>query len=492
MIKIQPVLAKAYSSYLTQKKIPVNLHRHYRKWLRYYLDFCQKYRAETADDESLAAFIVKLQEKNQSENLRQQAHHAVTIFYEMQVEHAENHTTAKPVVVYKAQYSEPAVNYSKEARNESACKLKGVEPANNKKRGLRTKRHQPADVSRSPEGHTLRKNRFADKEGDPPEKSGTDWSGLYNELERAIRVRHYSIKTLQSYRGYIRQFQSYTRSKPSEEITVEDVKAFLSYLAIERNVSASSQNVAFNSLLFFFRHVLGKEFGKVDGVVRAKRKPYIPVVLSRDEVDKVIGCMKYPRSLVVKLLYGCGLRLFECIKLRVQDFNFDLGILTIHDGKGKKDRTVPIPETLKDELKKHLDAVIRLHQSDVEAGYNGVFLEGRLDKKYKNAPSELVWQWFFPAPTLTLVPETGERKRYHIHASRIQKALRRAVKTAKIPKRITAHTFRHSFASHLLQANYDIRTIQELLGHSDVRTTMIYTHTVKSRTIKEVKSPLDF
>ena len=215
-------------------------------------------------------------------------------------------------------------------------------------------------------------------------------------------------------------------------------------------------------------------------------------VLSRDEVDKVIGCMKHPRSLVVKLLYGCGLRLSECVRLRIQDFDFDAGILTVHDAKGKKDRTVPLPETIKDELKKHLEAVINLHQQDLDSGYDGVFLEGRLDKKYKNAAKELVWQWFFPAPTLTLVPETGELKRYHIHATRIQKALRRAVKTAKIPKRVTAHTFRHSFAGHLLLANYDIRTIQKLLGHSNVRTTMIYTRTVKSPTIKEKKSPLDF
>ncbi|MEA2084835.1 MAG: integron integrase, partial [Thermodesulfobacteriota bacterium] len=323
-------------------------------------------------------------------------------------------------------------------------------------------------------------------------KSGADWTGLYTELERVIKIRHYSPKTLQSYRGYVRQFQGVTKSKPPELLTVEDVKDFLSYLAIERKVSASSRNLAFNGLLFLFRHVLGKEFGKVDGVVRAKRKPYIPLVLSRDEVDKVIGCMKHPRSLVVKLLYGCGLRLSECVGLRVQDFNFDTWILTIHDGKGKKDRTVPLPETMKDELKKHLAEVINLHQQDLDSGYDGVFLEGRLDKKYKNAAKELVWQWFFPAPTLTLVPETGELKRYHIHATRIQKALRRAVKTAKIPKRVTAYTFRHSFAVHLLLANYDIRTIQELLGHSDVRTTMIYTHTVKSRTIKERKSPLDF
>ncbi len=464
MINLPPKLSSAYNGFLVKKGISQKLHPFYRKWLRYYLDFCQKYRSGLSNGNSLSSFIAKLREKKQSEFMQKQARQAVTFFHEMQADsqkidendrRGEAGTFGEKVTVTRPN------NRHHEEREENVVQ---------RKIGNKT----------APDGEGL------------PKKSGADWTGLYNELERAIKIRHYSPKTLQSYRGYVRQFQGFTRSKVPELLAVADVKDFLSYLAVKRKVSASSQNLAFNGLLFLFRHVLGKEFGKIDGVVRAKRKPYIPVVLSRNEVDKVIGCMKYPRSLVVKLLYGCGLRVSECVKLRVQDFNFDAGILTIHDGKGKKDRTVPLPETLTDELKKHLKAVVRLHQQDMDSGYNGVFLDGRLDKKYKNAAKELIWQWFFPAPTLTLVPETGELKRYHIHTSRIQKALRRAVKTAKIPKRVTAHTFRHSFASHLLLANYDIRTIQELLGHSDVRTTMIYTHTVKSRTIKEMKSPLDF
>jgi site-specific recombinase XerD len=196
--------------------------------------------------------------------------------------------------------------------------------------------------------------------------------------------------------------------------------------------------------------------------------------------------------LIAKLLYGCGLRLFECMNLRVNDLNFDTGILTVHDGKGKKDRTVPLPEKIIPELKDHLEFVISLHQEDLKSGYAGAFLPNRIEKKYKNAARELVWQWFFPAKTLTFVAEKNEFRRYYLHKTHVQKAIKRAVNTANIPKRASAHTFRHSFASHLLQANYDIRTIQELLGHSDVRTTMIYTHTVKSVTIKDAKSPLDF
>lgn len=206
----------------------------------------------------------------------------------------------------------------------------------------------------------------------------------------------------------------------------------------------------------------------------------------------ILDNLSYPYDLVVKVLYGCGLRLFECMKLRIHNFNFDAGVLTVHDGKGKKDRTVPLPKSIRDTLMMHLEKVIELHQKDMDAGYAGAFVDGLLEKKFKNVGKELAWQWFFPAKTLTLVPEEGEYRRYHLHESHVNKAIRAAARKAKIMKRVSSHTFRHSFATHLLQANYDIRTIQELLGHSDVKTTMIYTHCVPSRTVKEAKSPLDF
>jgi len=266
----------------------------------------------------------------------------------------------------------------------------------------------------------------------------------------------------------------------------------LTFLAVHRKVAASTQNQAFNALLFFYRHILKNEFGELKDVARAKRRHYIPVVLSREEVDRIIERLRGPYDLVASLLYGCGLRLSECLNLRVGCFHFDTGILTVHNGKGQKDRTVPLPEKIMPELKAHLESVMDLHQEDLGAGYSGVFLPDALSAKYKNAAREVLWQWFFPAKTLTLVPESKELRRYHLHESHVQKAIRGAVKRAKIPKRATSHTFRHSFASHLLQANYDIRTIQQLMGHSDVRTTMIYTHTIKSQTKKEAKSPLDF
>jgi len=183
---------------------------------------------------------------------------------------------------------------------------------------------------------------------------------------------------------------------------------------------------------------------------------------------------------VVKLLYGCGLRLFECVKLRLHNFNFDAGVLTVHDGKGQKDRTVPLPQVILSELKAQIELVKKLHDEDLRAGYAGVFMDSQLEKKYPAAGKELVWQWFFPAYKLTLVPSSNEKRRYHLHESHVQKDIHTAVGRAKLLKRVSAHTFRHTFATHLLQANYDIRTIQTLLGHADVRTTMIYTHCVPS------------
>ena len=321
--------------------------------------------------------------------------------------------------------------------------------------------------------------------------TGASWVTVYERLKTAILVRHYSPKTFQSYRTWTRKLQTFTHSKDPQSVSMADVRDFLSFLAVERHMAASSQNQAFNAVLFLFRHVLEKEFGQLEGVVRAKRRRYIPVVLSREEVDRVLGQLAYPYAMIATLLYGCGLRLFECVQLRVQDMNLAMGVVTVHAGKGQKDRTVPLPQVMMPELTAQLHRVQQLHQDDVARGFAGTFLPGALADKYPRAATELGWQWLFPAQTLTLVPATQEYRRYHVHETQVQKALKQAVGRSQLPKRASAHTLRHSFASHLLQANYDIRTIQELLGHSDVKTTMMYTHTVRSVTLKEAKSPLD-
>lgn len=427
MIPIQPEIKALFDKQLLGREIPIGVQSQYRKWLRYYLDFCHKYHFNNKIENSLPRFLKKLQEKRQSDQQRKQAAEAVSLFYET-----------------------------------------GQSNSVNEKRTVRE--------TQAP---------YVKKNG--PKHTNANWTTPYEELNAQIQMRHYSPKTLRAYSGWVKKFQSFTRSKDPLLLSTTDVKQFLTHLAVKAKVSASSQNQAFNALLFFYRHVLKNEFGDIKDVPRAKRKPYIPVVLSREEIDTILENLHYPYSLVVKLLYGCGLSLSECLDLRMNVFNFDTSILTIHDGKGKKDRTVPLPETIVPELKTHIESVITLHEEDLHTGYAGTFLFDALEKKYKNAAKELIWQWFFPAKTLTFVPKTDEYRRYHLHETHVRKAIRRAVKKAKILKRASAHTFRHSFASHLLQANYDIRTIQELLGHSDVRTTMIYTHTIKSQTIKEAK-----
>jgi integron integrase len=308
-------------------------------------------------------------------------------------------------------------------------------------------------------------------------------------LAAEIKVRHDSRKTLKSYAQWTRRFQRFLKNKTPQEFSTADVKEYLTYLAVKCQVAASTQNQAFNSLLFLYRHTLKKDFGILRDVPRAKKSLYIPVVLSREEIDSILNQLAYPHNLIVNLLFGCGLRLFECLQLRLLNFNFDAGILTVH-GKGKKDRTVLLPQSIMSELKAQIKVVAKLHDQDLKAGYAGVFMDDAIEKKYPNAPKEFIHQWFFPQKSLTVVAETGERRRYHLHESEFQEALYYAVRRAKIPKRVTAHSFRHSFATHLLQANYDVRTIQSKLGHASLKTTMIYTHCVPVRTVKEAKSPL--
>jgi len=324
------------------------------------------------------------------------------------------------------------------------------------------------------------------------EKSGApEWDAIIDKLADEISTRHYSRKTLKTYADWCRKFQSYLKNKLPDDLSSSDVKAYLTYLAVKCKVSASTQNQAFNSLLFLFRHILKRDFGDHKDTPRAKKSNYIPIVLSRREIDAVLKHLEYPYHLLVHLLYGCGLRLFEGIKLRVLDFNFDEGVLTVR-GKGRKVRTVPIPQVIMPELLAQIEAVKKVHDEDLKAGYAGAFLDDSLEKKYQKAAKDFIWQWFFPQESLTYLPDVKELRRYHIHETRVQEALYDAVRKARLTKRVTSHTFRHSFATHLLQANYDIRTIQTLLGHADVRTTMIYTHCVPSKTIKELASPLDF
>ena len=474
MLKLPDPLIQKFDNLLLSKKSFSDKDRAvYKKWLRFYWDFCHKYQHDAFLSSSLPLFLQKLQDKNQSIQQQNQAKHSVAMFLKIQAISEHKHHTNKDTPSLQQKNVNPnSVMPNRGGQLEG--RSFGVQSGHEPNYSVRARSHSSTATSPS------------------PDDTGASWVFVFDQLVNEIKIRHYSPKTLKAYRGYIRQFQTFTKSKDYQKLLQQDVINFLTFLAVEKQVSAASQNLAFNSLLFLFKNVLKKEFGEIKGVVRAKRKPYIPVVLSRDEIDLIFDHLDDPVNLIAKLLYGCGLRLFECLKLRVQDFNFDAGIVTIHDGKGKKDRTVPIPQSIVPDLKKQLQNVTAVHEADLKSKFSGTFLPNQLDRKYKNAAKEFIWQWFFPAKSLTLILETKEKRRYHIHETVVSKAIKKAVNDARITKRATAHTLRHSFASHLLQANYDIRTIQELLGHSDVRTTMIYTHTVQSRTLKQTKSPLDF
>lgn len=320
-----------------------------------------------------------------------------------------------------------------------------------------------------------------DQGGSPPR--------LLDRVRQEIRLRHYSQRTEQAYVGWIRRFIVFNGKRHPRELGESDVTAFLSSLA-RGGVSASTQNQALSAVLFLFEVVLGRRLAWMDGIVRAQRPVRLPVVLSREEVAALLSRLRGPVWLMASLLYGAGLRLLECAELRVKDLHFDRGDLIVRDGKGGKDRVTMLPAALKEPLRDHLLRVKAQHNEDFAAGRGRVALPGALGVKYPNAAAEWPWQWVFPATRFYVDRATGDRRRHHLHESVVQRAVKDAVRAAGIARPATCHSLRHSFATHLLEAGYDIRTIQELLGHRDVSTTMIYTH-VLNQGGRGVRSPLD-
>jgi integron integrase len=323
--------------------------------------------------------------------------------------------------------------------------------------------------------------------------------GGQDRLRAELRVRHYSLRTEEAYLGWVQRYLEFIRAAGHDSPGWPMARAFLEYLALERDVAASTQNQALSALLFFHRHVLEAPLQDLGEVVRAKRPDRLPVVLSRDEVRAVLRELRGLDRLMAELLYGSGLRLMECVRLRVKDVDFDQRQLVIRDAKGAKDRITMLPESLAGPLCDHLAGVRRLWEQDREAGVPGVYLPHGLAEQYPHAPIEWAWQWVFPSGRLSVDPraeglntEDGDSRprRHHRHENALQKAVKQAADRAGVAKPVKCHTFRHSFATHLLEAGYDIRTVQELLGHADVRTTMIYTH-VLTRSGLAVRSPLD-
>ena len=315
-------------------------------------------------------------------------------------------------------------------------------------------------------------------------------SQLITKLREAIRVRHYSLRTEQAYVAWAKRFIRFHGMQHPGELGARAVSEFLSWLAIERNVSASTQNQALNALVFLYTEVLGRPLAFVSDVARAKRPARLPSVFTEDEVARVLAQLDGQCWLMAALLYGSGLRLMECVRLRIKDIDFDHRCLLVRDGKGAKDRVVTLADAIVPHLKDQIGRVARLHERDLAAGYGSAWLPDALARKFANAPRQLMWQFVFPARGRSADPRSGEIRRHHLDESTLQKAVKLAIERAGIPKKASCHTFRHSFATHLLQNGADIRTVQEQLGHRDVRTTQIYTHLL-GRGANAVTSPLN-
>jgi integron integrase len=313
---------------------------------------------------------------------------------------------------------------------------------------------------------------------------------LIPAVRRLMRTRHLSRLTEEAYVRWIVRYVKFHGLRHPRMLGEKEMREFLSYLAVDRNVTASTQSQALAALLFLYVEVLRDPVPWIADVIRARRAHRLPIVMTREEVRAVLGKMKGPSRLVALMLYGSGLRLMEALRLRVKDVDFGLSQVTVRGGKGDRDRVTMLPATVRAELEGHLARVRRLHERDLAAGAGRTILPHALARKYPNAASELAWQWVFPARKTAVDPKTGERYRHHLHETVVQREMHDAVKGAKLAKRASCHTFRHSFATHLLEDGNDIRTVQELLGHRNVATTMIYTH-VLNRGPLGVKSPVD-
>jgi integron integrase len=313
---------------------------------------------------------------------------------------------------------------------------------------------------------------------------------LLDEVRDSIRVRHYSIRTEEAYVRWIKEYIFFHDKRHPAEMGEREVSDFLSHLAVKRKVAASTQTQALSALLFLYRNVLKQPLDWLDDIERAKKPSRLPVVFSRAEAQAVLAHLDGSLWLMASLLYGSGLRLMECLRLRIKDVHFELNQIIVRDGKGGRDRVTVLPESVKAPMHRHLAKVNALHKSDLKEGFGDVYLPYALEEKYRNASREWGWQYVFPAAKRSVDPRSGSVRRHHVDERVLQKAVKSAIQASGIAKPGSCHSFRHSFATHLLENGYDIRTVQELLGHKDVSTTMIYTH-VLNKGGKAVRSPID-
>ena len=338
---------------------------------------------------------------------------------------------------------------------------------------------------------TARTYEMIDEAVDNPENYlGNTYPEIYRRFLVAIRIPDYAINTEKSYLGWINRFLHFHLKLHPDQLSEPEVASFLEHLVIKRNVAKATQAQALNAIVFFFARVIESPLGEIGSYKQSTRPQRIPTVLSQNEMTSLLSSLSGLNGLMVKLMYGTGMRVMECVRLRILDLDFPYQQIIVRDAKGKKDRGVPIPEKLACSLQEQILSVKSQHEEDLSAGFGSVFMPTALGRKYPNAEKELRWQYLFPASRIAQDPRTGVMRRHHIHQSALQRVIKRAASQVDIMKRVTSHTMRHSFATHLLESGVDIRTVQALLGHADVSTTMIYTHIV-GRGGQGVKSPLD-
>ena len=313
---------------------------------------------------------------------------------------------------------------------------------------------------------------------------------LLDQVRNLIRMKHYSLRTEQAYLKWIKRYILFHRKRHPKDMGEIEIREFITYLAVEKHVAASTQNQALNAVIFLYKEILNIELGQIGGIIWAKRSPKLPVVFTRDEVKRIFNHLEGTYKLIAGLLYGAGLRLLECLRLRIQDIDFSENQITVRDAKGGRDRITILPQSIKEHLMLHINKVKALHHEDLHEGYGEVYLPFALAEKYPKAPKQWAWQYVFPSARRSIDPLSGKIRRHHASETSVQREIKSAIYKAKIPKSGSTHSLRHSFATHLLESGYDIRTVQELLGHKNVKTTMIYTH-VLNRGGKGIRSPLD-
>lgn len=454
---LNPRWPAGYFEVLTEAAVPQRQHSFYAHWVRQFFNRNPGKPRRSLGVPELARFLGVLRDDSSMENWQvKQARAALILYYEQ----------FRGIGLGDLSVLDHLSADMNSGKNELTTPI--PQP-----RAVKPIMAVPAPVKVPPKGHNK-----------------VDMAALHEAVLKTLRVEHYALKTEKTYWQWIRRFVTYHHGRKPSEMAAPEIHGFLSHLALNERVASSTQNQALNAVIFLYRKVIKKKVGDFSDFPRARVGKRLPVVCSREEVQRLLGEVDGVEGLVVRLLYGTGMRITECLRLRVQDVSFDRNEIIVRSGKGDKDRRAPLPASLRDGLQAQLDWRRHLFEEDKRIGRHEVELPDALSRKYPSAPYEWKWQYVFPAETFSTDPRSGRVRRHHLHEIRIQRAVKRAAAEIEMATRVTPHTLRHCFATHLLEAGQDIRTVQELLGHSDVRTTMIYTHVLNKGPLGVV-SPLD-